>query len=77
MTMLTDDQQNEIDNWDPEVAREKMSAKGVKMPVTFTRDVLEEPKMKMETTEPPEKVITITKKPSIINLGKKNKNALF
>jgi hypothetical protein len=75
--MISDEQNKEIEDWDPDEAREKMSAKGVRIPIKFTRDVIEEPNMQMETTEPPEKIITITKKPSIINLGKKNKNALF
>lgn len=75
--MITDEQQEEIDGWDPDEAREKMSAKGVKIPITFKRDDINEPVMTMEVTDPPEKTITITKKPTIINLGKKNKNALF
>lgn len=74
---MTEEQNKQIEDWDPVAAREKMSAKGVKMPIMFTRDIIEEPDMAMEATEPPEKIINVTKKPSIINLGKKNKNALF
>jgi len=75
--MITKEQQDQLDNWDPEEAREKMSARGVKMPVTLKRDDIDEPVMDMEVSEPKGKVITITKKPTIINLGKPKKNALF
>jgi len=71
------DHDKDIEEWDPDEAREKLSSKGMKMPVTFIRDIAEEPDMEMDATDPPERVITITKKPSIVTLGKKNKNALF
>ena len=74
---MTEEQDKQIEDWDPDEAREKMSAKGVKIPITFKRDDHDEPTMEMEVSDPPEKMISITKKPSIINLGKKNKNALF
>ena len=75
--MISDEHEKEVEDWDPDEAREKMSAKGLKMPIKFKRDEIEKPDMKMIVKDPPEKTITITKKPSIINLGKKNKNALF
>ena len=75
---MTDQNDKDIEDWDPDEAKEKLSGRGVKIPIKFLRDDTEEPEMEIEITEPPEKVITISKKPSIINIGKKrNKNALF
>ena len=72
---MTDSNQKDIDDWDPEEAMEKLSAKGLKIPVTFKRDDVEEPKMEMEVEDPKAKKIVPTK-PKIIH-KKQNKNELF
>jgi len=74
---MTDEQQEQIDGWDPDAEMTKMNKKGVKIPVVFKREDAEVPSMVMEFKEPPEKIITITAKPTIINIGRKNKNALW
>ena len=72
---MTDKHQKDIDDWDPDEAREKLSAKGLKVPVTFKRDEKEEPEMEMEVEDPKAKRVEVTK-PKIIH-RKKNKNELF
>ena len=75
MCFMTTQNEQDIENWDPDEAREKMSAKRLKMPIEFRREDVDEPKMDMIVQDPPEKMIQATK-PKIVHRPK-NKSALF
>jgi len=72
---MTEENIKQAEEWDPDEAMEQMSAKRLKMPVTFLRNQVEEAGMMMEVQDPPEKVVERTK-PKIVHRPK-NKNALF
>jgi hypothetical protein len=62
-------------DWDPEKAKELMSERRLRMPVSFIRSDCDEPNIQIQIPEPPEKVIKRTA--PIIVTTKKNNNALF
>lgn len=61
--------------WDPEGAKEFMSGRRLRMPVSFIRDDSDVPNIKIDIPEPMERVVKRTT-PLIVNT-KKNNNALF
>jgi hypothetical protein len=72
---MSEEHINDLENWDPDEARAKMDATGLKMPVSFRRDMMEMPGMKMECSDP-EPSRTERTAPKIVDITK-NKNKLF
>lgn len=71
---MTDEEKEMEESWDPQKAKDEISAKKLRMPIEFKFDEKSEIDMQFEPKPPKEK--DLIAKPKIID-GKKNKGSLF